>query len=603
MASPWPSPSFMGRYLPASQTIDQDGFSAKWSISYLGRSYGQLWDGANSTEPTPRTVLESAFGVTLLNPVDAYRETDRAIKYGVLFIALTFAACLMFEFVGGTRPSVAQYGLIGLSLCVFYLLLLSLSEQIGFGLGLSRKRRRRGGAGGDLQLGPAATPRACSGVRRDPGRPLWRPVRTVAARGRGVCWRARCCCSPCCRSPCGSPATCIASSLPELGKLAFHRRRRNDAPVCFIPECRMRSAVLACLLALAAGPAFGQKQVNVYNWSDYIAEDQLKIFSKDTGIKVNYTTYDSNEILDAKLKTGRSGYDVVVPTASPFFVRQLAAKLYQPLDRAKLKNWGNLDPRIMAELAKYDPGNAHAIPWMWGTIGIGYNVDAIKKRMVNAPVDSLSMIFDPAIVSRFVDCGVMVLDSPTDVFPAALKYLLLDPDSKKTEDLEKAAAVIKAIRPFVRKFHSSEYINALAGGDICLTFGFSGDIFQARARAAAAAEKRDIAYAIPNQGAMLWIDVAAIPKDAPNPEAANRFIDFMLEPKVAAASSDLTGYANGNAAATPLMDKSITQNPLIYLSADNRAKLYTITAAHRRAGARAHPAVDVDQDRPMSEPS
>src|SRR5216683_3168445 len=207
----------------------------------------------------------------------------------------------------------------------------------------------------------------------------------------------------------------------------------------FLAEPLMRLAVLASLLATlfswAAGPSLGQAQVNVYNWSDYIAEDQLKVFSKDTGIKVNYTTYDSNEILDAKLK-----------------------------------NWGNLDPRIMAELAKYDPENVHAIPWMWGTIGIGYNVHAISKRMVNAPVDSLSMIFDPAIVSRFVDCGVMVLDSPTDVFPAALKYLLLDPDSKKTEDLEKAAAVIKAIRPFVRKFHSSEYINALAGGDICLTF-------------------------------------------------------------------------------------------------------------------------------------
>jgi putrescine transport system substrate-binding protein len=342
----------------------------------------------------------------------------------------------------------------------------------------------------------------------------------------------------------------------------------------------MRRIILACLFALAAGPAFGQKQVNVYNWSDYIAEDQLKAFSKDSGIKVNYTTYDSNEILDAKLKTGRSGYDVVVPTASPFFVRQLAAKLYQPLDRAKLKNWGNLDPKIMAELAKYDPGNTHAIPWMWGTIGIGYNVAAIKKRMSNAPVDSLAMIFDPAIVSRFVDCGVMVLDSPTDVFPAALKYLLLDPDSKNSADLEKAAAVIKAIRPFVRKFHSSEYINALAGGDICLAFGYSGDIFQARDRAAKAAEKRDIAYAIPNQGAMLWIDVAAIPKDAPDPGEANRFIDFMLNPKVAAASSDLTGYANANTAATPLMDKSITDNPLIYLSTDNRAKLYTITAAN-----------------------
>ena len=342
----------------------------------------------------------------------------------------------------------------------------------------------------------------------------------------------------------------------------------------------MRLPVLASLLVLAAAPAFGQGQVNVYNWSDYIAETELKNFTTDTGIKVNYTTYDSNEILDAKLKTGRSGYDVVVPTASPFFVRQLAAKLYQPLDRAKLKNWGNLDPKIMAELAKYDPGNTHAIPWMWGTIGIGYNVAAIRKRMSNAPVDSLAMIFDPAIVSRFVDCGVMVLDSPTDVFPAALKYLGLDPDSKNSADLEKAAAVIKAIRPYIRKFHSSEYINALAGGDICLAFGYSGDIFQARDRAAKAAEKRDIAYAIPNQGAMLWIDIAAIPKDAPDPAEANRFIDFMLDPKVAAASSDLTGYANANTAATPLMNKSITDNPLIYLSADNRARLYTITAAN-----------------------
>ena len=340
----------------------------------------------------------------------------------------------------------------------------------------------------------------------------------------------------------------------------------------------MRPVILACLFVLVAGPAFSQKQVNVYNWSDYVAEDQLKVFTRDTGIKVNYTTYDSNEILDAKLKTGRSGYDVVVPTASPFFVRQLAAKLYQPLDRAKLRNWGNLDPRIMAELAKFDPGNEHAIPWMWGTIGVGYNVDAIKKRMPDAPVDSLSMIFDPAIVTRFADCGVMVLDSPTDMFPAALKYLGLDPDSKATADLDKAAMAIKAIRPFVRKFHSSEYINALAGGDICLAFGYSGDIFQARDRAAQAAEKRTIAYAIPKQGAMLWIDVAAIPRDAPNPEQANRFIDFMLEPRVAAASSDLTGYANGNAAATPLMNKAITDNPLIYLSADNRARLYVITA-------------------------
>ena len=185
----------------------------------------------------------------------------------------------------------------------------------------------------------------------------------------------------------------------------------------------MRLAVPALLLAFAAAPAFAQGQVNVYNWSDYIAEDQLKEFGKSTGIKVNYTTYDSNEILDAKLRAGRSGYDVVVPTASPFFVRQLSANLFQKLDRSRLKNWGNLDPEIMAILAKYDPDNAHGVPWMWGTTGIGYNVEAVKKRMPDAPVDSLRMLFDPAVVSKFKDCGVMLLDSATDVLPAALKYL------------------------------------------------------------------------------------------------------------------------------------------------------------------------------------
>jgi putrescine transport system substrate-binding protein len=340
----------------------------------------------------------------------------------------------------------------------------------------------------------------------------------------------------------------------------------------------MRLPVLAALFVLAAVPAFGQGQVNVYNWSDYIAEAELKNFTTDTGIKVNYTTYDSNEILDAKLKTGRSGYDIVVPTASPFFVRQLAANLFLPLDRAKLKNWNNLDPDIMAALAKYDPGNAHAIPWMWGTTGIGYNVAEIRKRMPDAPVDSLKMVFDPAVVAKFKDCGVMMLDSATDVLPAALNYLGLDPDSKKPEDLAKAAEVVKAVRPFIRKFHSSEYINALAGGNVCLVFGYSGDIFQARDRAAKAKDRQDIAYAIPKEGSMLWIDVAAIPKDAPDPAQALRFLDFMMEPKVAAASSELTGYANANKAATALMPKDITGNPLIYPPTAVRARFYTITA-------------------------
>ncbi len=339
----------------------------------------------------------------------------------------------------------------------------------------------------------------------------------------------------------------------------------------------MRLSLFAALVAFAATPALGQGQVNVYNWSDYIDPVQLKDFAKQTGIKVNYTTYDSNEILDAKLKSGQAGYDIVVPTASPFFVRQIAANLYRPLDKSKLKNYGNLDPATMALLGKYDNNNAHGIPWMWGTIGIGYNATEIRKRMNNAPVDSLKMVFDPATLSRFSDCGIMVLDSATDVLPAALKYLLLDPDSKKPEDLAKAGEVLKGIRPFIRKFHSSEYINALAGGDICLAFGYSGDILQAKDRAAASPEKREINFAIPREGTMVWMDVAAIPKNAPNPDNAYRFLDFMLDPKVAAASSVLTNYANGNAAATPLMPKSITGNKSIYPTADARAYFYTIT--------------------------
>ena len=339
----------------------------------------------------------------------------------------------------------------------------------------------------------------------------------------------------------------------------------------------MRSILVALLFALAA-PAFAQGSVNVYNWSDYIAKDQLKAFEKDSRLKVNYTTYDSNEILDAKLKTGRSGYDVVVPTASPFFVRPLAANLFLKLDRLKLKGWNYLDPEIMAALAKYDPDNAHAVPWMWGTTGIGYNVAAIRKRMPDAPVDSLKMIFDPAVVAKFKDCGVMLLDSATDVLPAALKYLDLDPDSKKADDLQKSAEVVKAIRPFVRKFHSSEYINALAGGNICLAFGYSGDVFQARDRADKAKDRQEIAYAIPKEGSLLWIDVVAIPRDAPNADNAHRFVDFMLDPKVAAASSAITGYANGNKAALPLLDKAISGNPLIYPPAGVRSRFYTITA-------------------------
>ncbi len=338
---------------------------------------------------------------------------------------------------------------------------------------------------------------------------------------------------------------------------------------------------LATALTLALGAADGWcqgKVVNVYNWTDYIAEDAPKAFQQATGIKANYTTYDTNEILDAKLRTGRSGYDVVTPTMSPHFARQKAAGLFRPIDKALLKNYGNLDPEIMKALAKYDPGNEHGVPWMWGTTGIGYNVDAVKKRMPDAPVDSLKLIFDPETVAKFKDCGVMLLDSPTDVLPAALLYLGLDPDSKKPEDLEKAADVVRKVRPSIRKFTSAEMINALARGDICVAFSFSGDILQARDRGAKAKPQAvTVDYAIPKEGSQLWIDVMAIPKDSKNVEEAHRWIDYLLDPKVAAASSDAVGYANGNKAAVPLMKKEISEDPLIYPPAAVRAKLFTIS--------------------------
>ena len=270
----------------------------------------------------------------------------------------------------------------------------------------------------------------------------------------------------------------------------------------------------------------------------------------------------------------------MVPTASPFFVRQLAAGLFLPIDKAKLKNFSNLDPDIMLALAKYDPGNAHAIPWMWGTTGIGYNVAAIRKRMPDAPLNSLKMVFDPTVVSKFKDCGVMMLDSATDVLPAALNYLGLDPDSKKPEDLAKAADVVKAVRPFIRKFHSSEYINDLAGGNICLAFGYSGDIFQARDRAPRRGTSRISPTPSRRRARCCGSTSRPIPKDAPDPAQALSFLDFMLEPKVAAASSELTGYANANKAATALMPKDITGNPLIYPPPAVRARFYTITAGN-----------------------
>lgn len=321
--------------------------------------------------------------------------------------------------------------------------------------------------------------------------------------------------------------------------------------------------------------------LNIYNWNDYIDESTLQRFTAETGIKTHYDVYDANETLDAKLRAGHSGYDLVVPTASPFLALQIPAKLYRPLDRDKLKNYGNLDADVMQRLATADPGNGHAVPWMWGTTGIGYNSAAVEKVMPDAPLHSLRMLFDPAVVAKFQRCGVVVLDSPTDVFPAALAYLGRNPDSHAKEDLDAATEALMKIRGYVRKWHSSEYINDLANGDACLAFGFSGDIKQAAKRAAEAHKPYRVEYAIPEEGSQVWIDAWAIPADAANVGAATRFLDFVLRPDIAALNSNFIGYANAVPASQPMLNPAVRDDPGVYPPAEARRRFYTISAPDR----------------------
>ena len=332
---------------------------------------------------------------------------------------------------------------------------------------------------------------------------------------------------------------------------------------------------LAALLLPAAADAQDAKTLNIYNWSDYIADDTIARFEAETSIKVRYDVYDSNEVLEAKLMAGRSGYDLVVPSASPFFARQIQAGVYQKLDKAKLANYGNLDPQILGAAANADPGNQYGVPYLWGTTGVGYNPAKVAAVLgPKAPVDSLKLIFDPANAKKLAGCGLSLLDTPQEVFPAALAYLGREPLSREPQDLEKAADAVLAIRPFVRKFHSSQYINDLANGDLCVAFGYSGDIVQARNRAAEAKNGVEIAYTIPKEGTMIWVDMMAIPKDAPHPENALRFIDFILRPEIIAAISNTVAYANPNTLATDLVDDDIRNNPGIYPPAELRARLF-----------------------------
>lgn len=349
--------------------------------------------------------------------------------------------------------------------------------------------------------------------------------------------------------------------------------------------------LLIAALAAARPAAADTPRLNIANWSDYIAADTIANFEKETGIKVTYDVYDSNEVLEAKLFAGHSGYDVVVPSASPFLARQVAAGVYRRFDRAELPNWRNLDPEILTLVAAADPGNAHAAPYLWSLTGVGYNKAMVETALgVEAPVDSWALIFDPANAQKLARCGISLLDTPYDVFPAMLAYLGLDPKSTSAGDLDKALAALAKIRPYVRKFHSSEYINDLANGDLCVALGYSGDVIQARNRAREAKNRIDIAFSAPKEGVQMAVDTMAIPADAPHPGNALKYINYILRPEVIAAITDAVSYPNPNLAATALVKPAIRNDPQVYPPPAARRRFYIISpapAAYERARTRA----------------
>jgi len=325
-----------------------------------------------------------------------------------------------------------------------------------------------------------------------------------------------------------------------------------------------------------AAPA-EEKLLNLYIWSDYLAQDTIDNFEKQTGIQVEVSNYGSNEELEAKLSSGHSGYDIVVPSA-PFLERQLKAGLYLALYKSKLPNLKNMDPEIQKRLAQHDPQNAHAVLHMWGTGGIGYNVDKVKAAMPNAPLDSWALIFDPEVVKNFQKCGITVTDSASEMYAMVLIALGKNANSKKPEDLAAATDALMRLRPFVRYVDTQRMISDLANGEVCLAVGYSGDILQSASRAKENETGQKVAYSIPKEGTIMWFDSYAIPSDAPHPDNAHRFINYMLQPQVIAAVTNMVHYPNGNNAARQFVNKEILDNPSIYPPPEVMAKLVPVLA-------------------------
>ncbi len=339
-------------------------------------------------------------------------------------------------------------------------------------------------------------------------------------------------------------------------------------------KMNMGTILAAAVLAAQAGWA---EEVRVYNWSDYIDEDLLAKFEEETGYELIYDVFDSNEVLETKMLAGGSGYDIVVPTGT-FLQRQITAGAFQPIDPAKLSNFGNLWDLVLDRTDIYDPGGLYSINYMWGTTGLGVNVARVTELLgEDAPVDSLELIFDPANMEKLAECGVHFLDAPTELIPAALQYIGQDPNSKDEDVIAMAEPVLTAVRPFVQKYHSSEYVSALANGDICVAFGWSGDILQSRDRAVEAENGVEIVYSAPVEGAQMWFDQMAIPVDAPNPDGAHAFLNFILDAENMAAASNYVYYANGNLASQEFLVEDVIGDTAIYPDAATLETLYTIT--------------------------
>jgi putrescine transport system substrate-binding protein len=322
----------------------------------------------------------------------------------------------------------------------------------------------------------------------------------------------------------------------------------------------------------ASSSAGGAKDLNLYIWSDYLAPNTLPDFEKQNGIKVHAAYFDTNETLETKLLAGSSGFDIVVPTAS-YFERQIKAGAFLILDKSKLPNWNNMDPQLMAKVALHDPDNRHGVIYLWGTNGIGYNEKMVKALMPDAPLDSWRLVFDPAVAAKVAKCGISLLDSPAEMLRAVYGYLGKNPNSQSADDLAQAEAVLVKIRPYIRNFSSSEYIEALANGDLCISVGYNGDVMQARDRSREANKGIEIKYAVPKEGSILWFDMLAIPKDAPDPESAYAFMNYMMTPQVIADVSNFKRYANANAASQPLVLPAVKDDPGIYPPTDQRQSL------------------------------